>query len=160
MLKVKSKLAYAIRKSATHGRGAFATRTRSLREAEIIEYRGKRSSYDEAREKPDSDPADPYHTLLFEVSDGSVIDAGIRGSAAKWINHSCAPNCEPIEHDDCRIFIHAKRTIHAGEELTYDYRLVYHGRLSKRARNGMACRCGARNCRGTMLDLRRAKSAR
>ena len=159
MLKTKSKLAYAIRKSATHGRGAFATRT-IRKGAKIIEYRGKRSSYDEACEKPDSDPADPFHTLLFEVSDGSVIDAGIRGSAAKWINHSCAPNCEPIEHDDFRIFIHAKRTIHAGEELTYDYRLVYHGRLSKRARNGMACRCGARNCRGTMLDLRRAKSAR
>jgi len=159
MPKVKSKPAYAIRKSATHGRGAFATRT-IRKGAKIIEYLGKRSSYDAACEKPDSDPTDPYHTLLFEVSDGSDIDAGIRGSAAKWINHSCAPNCEPIEHDDFRVFIHAKRTIHAGEELTYDYRLVYHGRLSKRARNGMACRCGAQNCRGTMLDVRSAKPKR
>ncbi len=157
MPQVKSKRAYAIRNSPTHGRGAFATRT-IRKGAKIIEYRGKRSSYDEACQRPDSDATDPYHTLLFEVSDGSVIDAGIRGSPAKWINHSCAPNCEPIEHEGLRVFIHAKRTIHAGEELTYDYRLVYHGRLSKRARDGMACRCGSRRCRGTMLDLRPGKN--
>jgi SET domain-containing protein len=94
MRKTGHKRSYAIRKSATHGRGAFATRT--IRQgSRIVEYRGKRSSYEEACENPDSDPADPFHTLLFEVSDGSVIDASIGGSAAKWINHSCAPNCEP-----------------------------------------------------------------
>jgi uncharacterized protein len=157
MPKVKTRLAYAIRHSTTHGCGAFATRT-IRKGSKIVEYRGRRSSYEEACERPDSDVTDPFHTLLFEVSDGSVIDAGIHGSAAKWINHSCAPNCEPIEHEGLRVFIHAKRTIHAGEELTYDYRLVFHGRLSRRARNAMACRCGARRCRGTMLDHRGAKN--
>jgi uncharacterized protein len=159
MPRARNRLAYAIRASATHGRGAFATRTIRAG-SKIVEYRGKRSSYDEACERPDSDAADPFHTLLFELSDGSVIDAGIRGSAAKWINHSCAPNCEPIEHEGRRVFIHAMRTIHAGEELTYDYHLVVHGRLSKRARDGLACRCGERGCRGTMLDLGHAKNKR
>ena len=159
MRPAKSKRPYAIRLSATHGRGAFATR-RIRKGVMIVEYRGKRSSYDEACEKPASDPSDPFHTLLFEVSDGSVIDAGVRGSAAKWINHSCAPNCEPIEHPNLRIFIHAKRAIEPGEELTYDYRLVFQGRLSKRALKGMACRCGAPRCRGTMLDLKRIRSGR
>lgn len=159
MRKTGHKRSYAIRKSTTHGRGAFATRT--IRQgARIVEYRGKRSSYEDACENPDSDPADPFHTLLFEVSDGSVIDASIGGSAAKWINHSCAPNCEPIEHEGLRVFIHAKRAIRAGEELTYDYRLVFHGRLSNRARKGMACRCGAPRCRGTMLDVKKLRGKR
>ncbi len=157
MLAAKRKRPYAIRASATHGRGAFATR-KIRKGAKIVEYRGKRSNYDEACEKPDSDPSDPFHTLLFELSDGSVIDAGVRGSAAKWINHSCAPNCEPIEHRNFRVFIHAKRVIEAGEELTYDYRLVFHGRLSKRALKGMACHCGAARCRGTMLDMKSART--
>ena len=157
--KVKSKLAYAIRKSATHGRGAFATRT-IRKGAKIIEYRGKRSSYDEACEKPDSDPSDPFHTLLFEVSDGSVIDAGMRGSAAKWINHSCAPNCEPIEHDDFRVFIHAKRTIHAGEELALRLPSGL-SRAAEQARaQGMACRCGSRELPRHDAGAGEAKSKR
>ena len=103
-----------------------------------------------ARERPPSDPADPYHTLLFELSDGSVIDAGVRGNAARWINHGCEPNCEAIEYDDGRVFIHARRTIRAGEELTYDYRLSFVGPISRRAREALRCRCGAKRCRGTL----------
>jgi Proteins containing SET domain len=60
---------YTIRSSPTHGRGAFATRT-IRKGARIVEYRGARSSWDVACDRPLSDPADPYHTLLFELSDG------------------------------------------------------------------------------------------
>jgi SET domain-containing protein len=104
-----------------------------------------------ASERPPSDPSDPYHTLLFELSDGSVIDAGLRGNAARWINHGCEPNCEAIEYDDGRVFIHARRAIRAGEELTYDYRLIFVGPISRRAREALRCRCGANRCRGTLL---------
>ncbi|MGH8798630.1 MAG: SET domain-containing protein, partial [Casimicrobiaceae bacterium] len=138
--------------SPSHGRGAFATRT-IRKGARIIEYRGARSSWDVACERPSSDPADPYHTLLFELADGSVIDAGLRGNAARWINHGCDPNCEAIEYDDGRVFIHARRAIRAGEELTYDYRLTFAGPISRRARAALACRCGAKRCRGTLLLL-------
>jgi len=141
---------YAVRASRTHGRGVFATRT-IRKGARIVEYRGARLSAEAADERPPSDPADPYHTMQFEVSDGTVIDASIRGNAARWINHGCDPNCEPIEYEDGRIYIHARRTIRAGEELCYDYRLGYEGRLTKRAERAFACRCGARRCRGTML---------
>jgi uncharacterized protein len=141
---------YTIRSSSTHGRGAFATRT-IRKGARIVEYRGARSSWEVASERPPSDPSDPYHTLLFELSDGSVIDAGVRGNAARWINHGCEPNCEAIEYDDGRMFIHARRTIRAGEELTYDYRLSFVGPISRRAREAMRCRCGAKRCRGTLL---------
>ncbi len=104
-----------------------------------------------ACERPPSDPSDPYHTLLFELSDGRVIDAGRRGNAARWINHGCDPNCEAIEYDDGRVFIHARRTIRPGEELTYDYRLTFVGPISRRAHAALACRCGAKRCRGTLL---------
>src|SRR5690606_26357558 len=82
---------------------------------------------------------------------GRVIDASVRGNAARWINHSCAPNCESQEDDDGRVFIEAKRPIAKGEELTYDYRLTIDGRLTKAEREWFTCRCGAARCRGTML---------
>lgn len=141
---------YVIRPSATHGRGVFATRT-IRKGARVVEYRGTRIDSSAADYRPPTDPTDPYHTLMFELSDGTVIDASVRGNAARWINHGCDPNCEAIEYDDGRVYIHARRTIRTGEELRYDYRLVFEGRLSKRARRAFACRCGARRCRGTML---------
>jgi SET domain-containing protein len=150
------KRAYTVSASPTHGRGVFATRT-IRKGARIIEYRGARMSVDAADERPDTDPRDRYHTLQFELSNGTVIDASIRGNAARFINHGCRPNCEPVEHDDGRIYIHARRTIRAGEELCYDYRLGYEGRLTKRAERAFACRCGAARCRGTMLWPARGK---
>ena len=153
----KPKRAYVIRSSPTHGRGAFATRT-IRKGARIIEYRGARSSWDVASERPLSDPDDPFHTFLFGLSDGTVIDAGVNGNAARWINHSCDPNCEPIEYEGGQIFIHARRTIRAGEELNYDYSLTLPGRHGKRALEALACRCGARHCRGTMLKKAKAPS--
>jgi SET domain-containing protein len=146
----RAKRPYTVRSSPTHGRGAFATRT-IRKSARIVEYRGARSSWDVACDRPLSDPSDPYHTLLFELSDGRVIDAGVRGNAARWINHGCEPNCEAIEYDDGRVFIHARRAILAGEELTYDYRLSFVGPVSRQAREALRCHCGAKRCRGTLL---------
>jgi SET domain-containing protein len=142
---------YIIRASPTHGRGAFATRT-IRKGSRIVEYRGARFSRAAAEERPPSDPADSFHTLLLELTDGTVIDASLRGNAARWINHGCDPNCEALEYDDGRVFIVAKRTIRAGEELLYDYCLQYEGPMSRRARRAFACCCGARRCRRTMLS--------
>ena len=141
---------YAVRNSVIHGRGVFAIAliTRGDR---IIEYKGKRSSWDEAMERPDSDPDDSAHTFLFEIDDGRVIDARVRGNAARWINHSCAPNCVTHEDETGHVFIEAKRRIKPGEELTYDYRLTIDGRLSKKERAAYACRCGTKKCRGSLL---------
>ncbi|MGH8701187.1 MAG: SET domain-containing protein [Burkholderiales bacterium] len=142
--------AYAVRYSPIHGRGVFALRT-IRKGAAILEYRGERISYTQANRRPDSDPANPFHTFLFELHDGNVIDAGVRGNAARWINHCCDPNCEPFEDDAGRVFICARRTIRSGEELTYDYGLSLPGRPGRRARDAYRCRCGAGGCRGTML---------
>jgi SET domain-containing protein len=139
-----------VRTSTIHGRGVFAA-AEIPRGHCIIEYKGKRSSWDDALARPDSDPDDPSHTFLFQIDDGRVIDARIRGNAARWINHSCAPNCVTQEDENGRVFIEARRRIKAGEELTYDYRLTIDEPLTRKERAAYACRCGAAKCRGTLL---------
>jgi SET domain-containing protein len=141
---------YAVRNSGIHGRGVFATRM-IRRGMTIIEYRGERTTWKIARSRPDSDPDNPHHTFIFELSDGSVIDADVGGNAARWINHSCDPNCDTYEDDAGRVFIEARRTIRRGEELTYDYQLSYDGRIGPRVLAEYECRCGAARCRGSML---------
>jgi SET domain-containing protein len=145
---------YSVRNSEIHGRGVFAA-DRIRKGTTIIEYKGQRASWDDAMERPDSDPDDPTHTFLFELDDGRVIDARVRGNAARWINHSCDPNCTTFEDEDGRVFIAARRKILPGEELTYDYRLSVDGKLSKKERKQYACRCGTRKCRGSLLDKAR-----
>ena len=86
-----------------------------------------------------------------------MIDAAVRGNAARWINHSCDPNCETEETDDGRVFIQAVRDIKRGEELNYDYGLVIEERLTPTLKKQYECRCGSANCRGTMLNLKRRK---
>jgi len=141
---------YAVCDSVIHGRGVFAI-AEIRRGTPIIEYKGKRSSWDEAMERPDSDPDDSAHTFLFELDDGRVIDARVRGNAARWINHSCKPNCTTQEDEKGHVFIEAKRKIRVGEELSYDYRLSIDAKLTKKERAAFACRCGAKKCRGSLL---------
>jgi SET domain-containing protein len=149
MASPRSKPSYVVRSSGIHGNGVFA-RALIRKGARIIEYRGIRSTIGVEREKPASNPKDPYHTFLFELSDGTAIEGGVARNPARWINHGCDPNCETVE-DDGRVYVHAKRTIRAGEELTYDYRLGLPGRITERLRRAYACYCGAKTCRGSML---------
>lgn len=147
---------FVIRSSPTHGRGAFATRT-IRKGARIVEYRGARIKREVADQLPLTDPTDPYHTFLLDLGDGTVIDASQRGNTARWFNHSCDPNCELIEYDGGRVFIHARRTIRAGEELRYDYQLQYEGPMTARAQRAFMCQCRAKRCRGTMLSRKPAR---
>ena len=128
----------------------FAIRT-IRKGAKIIEYRGARISESAANDQPARDPKNLYHTFLFQLSDGTVIDGGARGNSARWINHSCQPNCESVEYDDGTLFIHARRTIRAGEELCYDYRIGVLGKPTRVDRKDYACACNTPRCRGTML---------
>lgn len=140
---------FKVRRSRVHGRGAFAAR-RIRKGTRIIEYLGERVSHQEAdRRYEDRGPRD-NHTFLFIIDARTVIDAGVGGNAARFINHSCNPNCETVMEGK-RVFIEAIRTIQPGEELNYDYRL---GRASDDPPDAdeiYACRCGQANCRGSML---------
>lgn len=145
----KKKRRCAVRKSPIHGRGVFAL-ARIPKKTRIIEYKGELITDAEADRRYSRVHENSPHTMLFSVDGGLVIDATRRGSAARWINHSCQPNCE-IEEEDSRIFIEARRIIRLGEELTYDYNLQLGERHTKTAKREHACFCGARRCRGTML---------
>jgi hypothetical protein len=135
-----------VRQSSVHGRGVYAMQFIPDGKC-IIEYTGERVSWEAA---PDDD-GDP-HTFNFGLENGEVINPEIGGNDARWINHSCNPNCEAIEEDD-RIFIYAIRDIKSGEELLYDYQLEIDEPISEASKRKFACLCGASNCRGTMLAL-------
>jgi uncharacterized protein len=140
---------FTVRRSPIHGKGVFAL-GRIPKGTRIIEYKGERISNEEADERYSELHANSPHTMLFIVNDEIVIDATRRGNSARWINHSCAPNCE-IADDDDRIFIDAVRDIRPGEELSYDYNLQIGEPHTAAAKREHACFCGARRCRGTML---------
>ena len=140
---------FAVRKSGIHGRGIFAL-TDVPKGARLIEYTGERMSHEEADERYGELHEGSAHTMLLAVDDHVVIDATKRGSSARWINHSCAPNCDAIE-DEGRVYIETRRAIRAGAELTYDYELIVEERHTAKLKREHACCCGARRCRGTML---------
>jgi uncharacterized protein len=136
----------AVRESAVHGRGVYAAQF-ILEGTRIIEYTGQRIPW-EAAPNDENDP----HTFNFGLENGEVIDPEIGGNDARWINHSCNPNCEAIEEDN-RIFIYALRDIESGEELFYDYAMEIDEPITKESKKKFACHCGSPNCRGTMLAL-------
>ena len=121
----------------------------------LIEYKGERISHEESGRRYDTDDDEERkHTFLFIVDDKVVIDATFGGSTARFINHSCNPNCEP-EIENGRIFIDTIRAIAPSEELTYDYGLVCEERHTPALKRLYGCHCGAKNCRGTMLGKKR-----
>jgi SET domain-containing protein len=142
-----------VRRSSVHGKGVFAVAP--IRAGErIIEYKGEVITWAEALRRHPHDPSDPHHTFYFHIDDGHVIDAKYGGNAARWINHACNPNCEADEVNG-RVFIKALRDIAPGEELFYDYRLVIDERYTPKLKKQYECRCGAPNCRRTMLAPKR-----
>jgi SET domain-containing protein len=143
----------AVRRSTVHGKGVFAIKKLDADER-VVEYKGERISWKEALKRHPHDPEQPNHTFYFALEDGHVIDGNVDGNQARWINHSCAPNCE-AEEVDGRVFINTLRAIAAEEELSYDYGLVLEGRHSRKIKREYECRCGAPDCRGTMLAKRK-----
>jgi hypothetical protein len=142
---------YAVRRSRIHGRGVFATR-HIKKGTRIIEYTGERISNREADRRYDDSRMKHHHTFLFTLDKKTVVDGAIAagGSVASFINHSCDPNCEAIIRGK-RIFIHAKEDIYPGTELAYDYQYERTGEDDDELEKFYVCRCGADNCRGTIM---------
>lgn len=82
----------------------------------IIEYVGHVISAEEAYTSRSK--------YLFEITKTKTIDGSARSNTARYINHSCRPNCE-VETPKGRVFVMARRSIKAGEELSYDYGKEY-----------------------------------
>ena len=140
---------FEVRNSPVHGMGAFALR-RIRKGSRIVEYLGERVSHREADRRYESKDANDAHTFLFIVDSRTVIDAGVGGNEARFLNHSCNPNCESVI-ESRRVYIEAIRTIEPGEEMTYDYQIQREEDDPPGIEEVFACRCGFPQCRGTML---------
>jgi len=133
-------------RSKIQGLGLYAARDIEM-STMIIEYLGEviRNEMAEKREKV-------YHKkgkreYMFRIDSDSVVDATCTGGVARYINHSCDPNCvaEIINFDKCaKIIICSNRPISRGEELTYDYQ------FDEEDGNKIVCLCSAPNCRRWM----------
>jgi len=146
---------FEVRHSRIHGYGVFALR-RIRKGTMVIEYLGDRVSHALANERYEhKDPKDG-HTFLFTVDAKTVIDAGVDGNEARFINHGCDPNCQTVNTNK-RIFIEALRTIQPGEELAYDYQIQRDDDDAADVDVVFACRCGAKSCRGSMLEAPKKK---
>jgi len=144
-------LAFAIRTSTIQGRGAFATR--AIRKNErLIEYLGECIDDAESDIRYPDDEMARHHTFLFAIGDGTrVLDAGPLDWPAKYINHSCDPNCEATEEEDGRVFISALRKIEDGTELLYDYAYERTAEHTPEDEQLYLCQCGSPKCRGSIL---------
>jgi SET domain-containing protein len=136
-----------------HGLGAFAIRPIPAG-TRLIEYAGERITPAEADARYPDQPNVLHHTELFAIDDDIVIDASVGGNDARYINHSCDPNCDAVVDDD-RIWIETIRDVELGEELAYDYAFVLKERHTPAAKRRYPCRCGSPRCRGTILAKKR-----
>ncbi len=127
--------------SSIHNKGLYA-RVDIPEDTPIIQYIGRKITQKQADKLAEKQGETLIY--LFELNDCDVIDGDTSDNLAKYINHSCDPNCYNDIIDD-EIWIYAMRDIKKGEELSYDYgfqRQDWHKR---------PCRCGAKNCFGFLV---------
>ncbi len=144
------------RASPRHGLGVYATAP-IRRHALVIEYAGEVITHDDAERRYPTTGATalPEHTYVLQLDDERVVDANVGGNDARFINHACDPNLEPITIGD-HVWLVALRNIAAGEELGYDYAIELDERHTPAAKRRFPCRCGGATCRGTLLRPKRA----
>ena len=128
--------------------GLFATQE-IKKGTRIIQYMGLKISKAEGARR-----AAAGNAYIFELNERYDIDGKSLSNIARYINHSCDPNCDAVV-DDMRIWIETIRDIEPGEELAYDYAYVLEERHSPAAKRRYPCTCGAAKCRGTILAKKR-----
>ncbi|MBS3086321.1 tRNA 2-thiouridine(34) synthase MnmA [Candidatus Pacearchaeota archaeon] len=139
MKKTKANEFIRIRRSKIHGNGAFAKKN-IKKGTRIIQYIGKKITKAEAEKVSEKDGI-----FIFELNKKWDIDGNMPENTAKFINHSCDPNCT-FEIKNNQIWIKARKNIKMGEELSYNYGFDLDGYKK------YPCRCGAKNCVGYILD--------
>lgn len=127
-----------IRQSLIHGSGAFAARAIPSG-TRIVEYVGERITKAESLRQ-----CEQGNDFIFHVDDQCDLDGSVPWNPARFLNHSCAPNCEAVMEDG-RLFIIATREIPAGAELTFDYGYDLQDYQEH------PCHCGAAGCVGFIV---------
>lgn len=138
-----------VRKSSVHGRGVFALQAIPAGQR-IFEYRGEVTSWRRASARHERSGMSG-HTFIFGLADGRVIDGSVGGNSARWLNHSCQPNCEAIEDERGRVFIETRKDVMPGDELSIAYGLTIDDAITPEILADYSCRCGTTRCAGSML---------
>ena len=144
---------YEIKPSGIHGTGVFA-RAVIAAETRVLEYVGERLGKEESWRRRQAN-----NFFIFTVTEDFDIDGAVDWNPARFVNHSCAPNCEARMEDE-QIWIYALRDLQAGEELTFNYG------YDLQDYEEHPCRCGAKECLGYMVaeehfdDVRRMEARR
>ena len=144
---------YEVKPSRIHGTGVFA-RVNIAADQRVLEYLGERVTKEESLRRRELD-----NFFVFTVTDEFDIDGAVDWNPARFINHSCAPNCE-AQMEEERIWIIALRDISASEELTFNYG------YDLQDYEDHPCACGAATCLGYMVaeeyfeDVRRRSHGR
>jgi uncharacterized protein len=142
---------YEVKPSNIHGMGVFARRDLPA-DTRVLEYIGEHVSKAESLRRRKLG-----NFFVFIVTDEFDIDGAVDWNPARFINHSCAPNCEARMEDE-RIWIIARRDLRAGEELSFNYG------YDLQDYEDHVCRCGAKECLGYMVaedhfeDVRRREA--
>ncbi len=121
------------RRSKIQGWGVYATQTIS-KNTRIVDYAGEKISNQKSL-KREARYIKDGHIWCFKLTNRTVIDAGVGGNDARFINHACTPNCY-IHIDAGTIWIRAARPIRKGEELTYHYNTDGEAQITCRCRPG------------------------
>ena len=135
---VADKELVCFRPSAIHGIGGFA-KANIAAGTRVIEYVGETITKAESLHRCES--ANEY---IFSLDDTHDLDGNVPWNPARFLNHSCDPNCE-AEPDGGRIWIVARRNIRAGDEITFNYGYDLDDYREH------PCRCGAAECAGYIV---------
>jgi uncharacterized protein len=124
--------------SPIHGIGGFAT-LNIPKGARILEYVGEKIGKQESLRRCEAN-----NEFIFALNERQDLDGNVDWNPARFINHSCAPNCD-AELEEERIWIVANRDIRAGEELTFNYSFDLEDYRQH------PCRCGSSCCVGYIV---------
>ena len=143
---------WKVKKSKVHGSGVFAT-TNINKNIRVIEYIGEKITKSEGdkrsakRIKRSLNSKKTGSVYIFELNKKYDIDGSPFYNKARYINHSCNPNCE-VDIIDDKIWISSIKNIRSGDELNYDYGYTF----DKDDYKDHICKCGAKYCIGYIIS--------
>ena len=133
---------YFRKKSGINNLGLFA-KTDIKKGEKVIEYKGRKFTHTQVEEIDRFDNSKAIY--LFTLNERYVLDGDTKTNTAKYINHSCDPNCE-VDIINGKIWIIAIKDIKKGDELSYDYGFGYDSDFRQ-----FPCKCGSKNCCGYIV---------
>ncbi len=143
---------WKVKKSKVHGTGVFASEN-IKKNHKVIEYIGEKitktegDKRSERRLKKYLNSKDEGSVYIFELNSRYDIDGTFKYNKARYINHSCKPNCE-VRIEKGKIWIYSIKNIKKGDELNYDYGYDFDGEDYR----DHVCKCGSRNCVGYIVS--------